>query len=1399
MNNDGRIWFGIDIDNETLKKSADRATEILKNIGKNIGSDPGKISKIKEALNKISLQEAKISTENARQKLLEAQAREKNAKAADIEQRTIDRLNRLKKVSQLNEAEAAVYAKKVIAAGNTQQPPVSNTSSGNTKAAKEEIAAINNLSSAYQKQLTEQQKLVEANKVAQSSFFDISETYTKNAGYLSILQKELKETQAAMHGKAGASAELSAREKQLKIDIKAVEGAMAAEYKAFVAFGGSVDELKYKLQSLKKEYAALSAAERSGTKGAAIIREVKQTSEAIKTAEGAIGGHTKKVKEYEGAMTRALKSTWSFAKYISYLIPGLGIAGLFDLAIEGLKALWQEVQKNNGALNEFKRKIEITAKALKDSGYIDAKAKVAALKNELKLATEGKISAKKAIDDYNNSLGKATGGVASLGEMERKLAQSSDAYLQMLALKTKATIAYRKAAEEGVAADIEMNEYGQFGPAFMRFLKTPSEWFKSPYPTDRNPFQVQIDYAADRRKSESLLNKLGDDYQKQAAEIAQKYKLNFFDDTKIKDDKSIANRIYQDTKQLKDLLDEIGSSKEKYQIEFGTNLESEELKINKYFDGLTKKVDEFNKDPKRKVKLTSDQINTAKSEIQSSREYALGLANDKETGDILLKQLEEQKKQYADYEDFKAQYGETAANELYKSLTAKYKTYLDRVQAEYDKLEKKGETGLNPAEANTFSKLTDVLQKADADRQSSQKEWFKKALADYASYEQRKIAITEKYQAQREQAIKGGNTVLLDGINKAEQEELKSLQASNSEKLASMEQFAEGAVYLTKKAVQQQIEILQNLLKSGDLPADVTANIQKKIEGLNKLLNGSDSGLVSSQLDKEIKKKEAALLELAKSGDTPSEAFKRLNDELMRLKQEKAENSISVITKALSVLSSLAPALNDLSSALNETNNNTAKQIGSVFASLANGAGDLLQTIEKIATEGVTAIDAIGAAANFVISTIANIVSSAQAQKKAYEEFYLSNLAYQHDYNNALIEEIRLREGIKDSVFFTDYAGKIKAGLAAEIKAVNDYNEALLKLQDAQVITGTKKVRDWAAVAGSTAAGAGAGAVIGAAGGPLSAVGAAIGAAVGFIGGMLKKRTVVNVYDGLLKTYPKLIGEQGSLNKAMAEAIISSGKIEGSSRENLQYLISMNEQYEKAKEQIEGVISDLAGSLGSDLMSSLFDDWAAGGENVGKAFADGVSKSLANIGKNLLFNAVFGDDFVSLQNKIKEGFKTTGDPNEMVSSMLEFNKEAAGKGKQYQQLLEEYARQLKQQGIDDVFGLVKDDANATRQASQKGLASMSQDTGNELNGRFTVIQSHTYQMAESLKLMSPLTEAASSISSNMAVMVQNNAAALRHLSGIETNTARLQAIESDMRAVKTGIDDINLKGIKIKT
>lgn len=686
-------------------------------------------------------------------------------------------------------------------------------------------------------------------------------------------------------------------------------------------------------------------------------------------------------------------------------------------------------------------------------------------------------------------------------------------------------------------------------------------------------------------------------------------------------------------------------------------------------------------------------------------------------------------------------------------------------------------------------------EKARKEQEKKDKEFYEKALQDYATFEMQKNNLVEKY-AKLRKVLHDNNNHELDAVlTEAESAENAKLVNANSAKIASMTKFANDAVYLTKKAVEQQIEILQNILKGENLNPEVIDTIKGKIDNLKNTLKEPTETFVTSQLDSDIEAIQESLKKMAESGDVASDEFKRLNNELRALKKEKAEKSLTEIAKALKVLSDLAPAIQDLGSAIEQSGSTAIRQIGGVFTGLAGGVTSLVKALDTIEQKGVTSLEAISSDASFVISSVANIVSSAQAQKKALEEAYIQNLAYQNAYNNALLDEIRLREGIRDSVFFTDYSGKIKAGLAAEIAAVKEYNDALAKLSDSEVITGTKKVRNWGKVLAATGAGAAAGATTGAVAGlgiasiPGAVVGGVIGGVVGLVSGMLQKREVVNTYGDLLKNYPKLIDEEGKLNKAMAESLLTSGKVVGASKENLSYLVSMNEQFEKAKEQIESVISDLAGQLGSDLMNSLFEDWSKGGENVGNAFADGVKKSIANTAKNLLYQSLFGDDLTALQDKIRKGFKDTGDPSAMITALIDFYKEAQSKGKTYQDALSEFEKQLKAQGIDDVFGIL---GETTRSAVNKGLAAMSQDTANELNGRFTAIQEHTFYIMNDIK----------GVNTTLNLMYNENVRignlSVDHLGKIRENTDRLESIQADMRAVKDGISDINLKGITLK-
>lgn len=86
-----------------------------------------------------------------------------------------------------------------------------------------------------------------------------------------------------------------------------------------------------------------------------------------------------------------------------------------------------------------------------------------------------------------------------------------------------------------------------------------------------------------------------------------------------------------------------------------------------------------------------------------------------------------------------------------------------------------------------------------------------------------------------------------------------------------------------------------------------------------------------------------------------------------------------------------------------------------------------------------------------------------------------------------------------------------------------------------------------------------------------------------------------------------------------------------------------------------------------------------------------------------------------------------------------------------------------------------------RDAVSSGIAQASQDSVDELNGRFAAIQGHTFGINESVK-----------------VLAANSSQVLRHLAGIEYNTARLETIEAGISSIRAGINDMNIKGIKLR-
>lgn len=165
------------------------------------------------------------------------------------------------------------------------------------------------------------------------------------------------------------------------------------------------------------------------------------------------------------------------------------------------------------------------------------------------------------------------------------------------------------------------------------------------------------------------------------------------------------------------------------------------------------------------------------------------------------------------------------------------------------------------------------------------------------------------------------------------------------------------------------------------------------------------------------------------------------------------------------------------------------------------------------------------------------------------------------------------------------------------------------------------------------------------------------------------------------------------------------------------------------------------------------------------------------------------------------------------------------------------------EGIIKSLGIASD--TASRAVSEKGIASASQDSVAELNGRATAIQGHTFSINEKIGTIVTLNEEllrvvsdsrgllsvpamsggalaipeiatieghTNAIMEGQKMLISNSTQILQHLAGIEHNTGRLEAIEtsigsvradigsvkSDIHSVRRNVDDIAVKGIKLK-
>lgn len=511
------------------------------------------------------------------------------------------------------------------------------------------------------------------------------------------------------------------------------------------------------------------------------------------------------------------------------------------------------------------------------------------------------------------------------------------------------------------------------------------------------------------------------------------------------------------------------------------------------------------------------------------------------------------------------------------------------------------------------------------------------------------------------------DTVYKKGLAQAKAEyeaDIKGNEWSNDVMKAANEKYLLAKLKLYKEYNMRihdlATEGIENIPKAKDVVSSYSElrEAERTIEELRKQASReTDEGLKQQILD-DIEKEKAYIEELkkliqegrfediqgnlnpVKLGTTligPSKETKADAAEAERRRQKEIDDAIFLTNTLTEGFYGASDAAGILADAIEETNKELADMLRGISA-VAATLGNLNQAGAFTGT--MTREDAVGAIISGATSMISMIATQTAQNKAVMKEYYDSIITQQQQYNLLLNEQIRLNTENNETIFSTDYAGRMADASKAYIDAQKKYQEAFKDFNESEAIVGKKNAISGGNVLKGAASGAAIGAGIGALGGPVTAaVGAAIGAGVGAIVGLFTKKKK-DILRPLLETYPDLINAEGKFNAALAQTLIDNKKVTEETAKTLQNLIDWQGAMEAAHEQLIGVISELTGSLGNDLQNALVEAFETG-SSAAQAFGETVDKVLENIISNMVFNMVFQKAFEKLQKGMEESY----DPN----------------------------------------------------------------------------------------------------------------------------------------------------------
>lgn len=497
--------------------------------------------------------------------------------------------------------------------------------------------------------------------------------------------------------------------------------------------------------------------------------------------------------------------------------------------------------------------------------------------------------------------------------------------------------------------------------------------------------------------------------------------------------------------------------------------------------------------------------------------------------------------------------------------------------------------------------------------------------------------------------------------------------------------------------------------------------VNLSVKNLEELLSEAEAQLAAA---------EAAYDALASSGtqeaagyiDTINKLKARIAVLKSLLGKTKKEVSDSNWAEGARLLNELSATAREAANALSEFDEGLGKA-ATFIATMASAAGNLIATIDGVTDAASAAGTAMSALekASLVLTAISagfQLIQGAFSLFGGGESSWERNIRLAREFNEELRlmnERVKINAEEFSNIFGKDEYGAFIQNIEVARKALKDYEESLEEIkkrgeekngspgEGTISYTGLSQLykyeKEWESAAESIA--------------------------------NMQVQTRHSTwfrsakYASLGDLIPELFDENGSLNMEALKKFAEEGgatfqHLSGENQEMIQNLVANWDTYQEALEASNDYLSDLFNNLGNTLADALVDAWESGAD-AADAFGEAAGDMLKQLAKDIIYTATIAPAIEKAKEQIKSineneslsDEERFGAITETINTILDdvIAQQAIG-----EELWETLKKLAAEKGLD------WEESVSTQSATSRGFQAMSQDTGSELNGRFTDIQ-----------------------------------------------------------------------------